>query len=101
MPSGSPRKSIGLESTSWRWRLAIPSVRGMDGKFRDRCDFLDVLEEAVIRHARVRVATKDDRLFIDRVFDVVTENGADYVVFAEQGRMPVDSIRRLVAADAP
>ena len=73
----------------------------MNEKFRDRCDFLDLLEEAVLRRARMRVATKDDRLFVDRVFDVVTEKGEDYVVFAEQGRIAVSAIRRLVPADAP
>ena len=67
----------------------------------DKCDFIDVLEEAVIRHSRVRVATRGDRLFIDRVFDVTTEGGVDFAVFAESGRIPLKDLRRVVPADAP
>ena len=65
----------------------------------DRCDDIDVLEEAVTRRSRVRVITMDDRLFVDRVLDVITEGGRDFARFEREGNLPLDRIRRVSAVD--
>jgi len=46
------------------------------------CDFLDVLEESVLMHARVQVELLDGSSFEDRIRDVVTRDGQDEVIFA-------------------
>ena len=60
-----------------------------------RCDFLDVLEEAVRFRRPVQVQLRDGRRFLAGVRDVVTESGEDYVVFADRDeRVPVTQILR-------
>ena len=57
-----------------------------------RCDFIDVLEEAVLRRRPVAVQLREGDTFIDRLVDVVTEGGDDFAVFAFQGRVAVSEI---------
>ncbi len=64
-----------------------------------RCDFIDVLEEAVLRRSAVAVELRDGSTFIDRVTDVVTEGGKDWAVFAEHERVPVIGIRAMTRAE--
>ena len=69
------------------------------------CDFLDALEGAVVAHRRVYVELKAGGHFVDRPIDVVTENGADYGVFAARGRVAVGDMHAVSDAgpetDAP
>lgn len=64
-----------------------------------RCDFIDVLEEAVLRRSPVAVELRDGTTFIDRVVDVVTESGKDWAVFAQHGRVLVTGIRAMTRAE--
>lgn len=64
------------------------------GQKIDHCDIIDILEESVTAHRAVNVATSDGDAFVDRVRDVVTENGRDFAVFEGHGRMPVAAIRQ-------
>ncbi|MHB8874242.1 MAG: hypothetical protein ACYC8T_11195 [Myxococcaceae bacterium] len=57
-----------------------------------RCSFVDVLEEAVLRRRPVAVRLREGLSFIDRVVDVVTENGDDFAVFAAHPRVSVGEI---------
>lgn len=59
-----------------------------------RCDFIDVLEESVVIHQPVTVALRDGVTFIDRVKDVITQSGEDYVHFQDHGRMALTRIVR-------
>jgi Rho-binding antiterminator len=56
------------------------------------CDFVDVLEEAVLRRSTISVDLRDGRHFSDRVRDVVTEDGADFAVFANHGTIALRDI---------
>jgi hypothetical protein len=47
----------------------------------DRGDVLDLLEEAVVLKRPVAVELRGDRHFVDHVREVVTRDGADWVVF--------------------
>lgn len=58
----------------------------------DRCDLLDVLEEAAVIHKPVKVELRDGQRFVDRVKTVVTESGEDFVVFQDHARVPVTQI---------
>ena len=57
-----------------------------------RCDFIDVLEEAVLRRRAVAVRLRTGEAFIDEVADVVTEQGDDFAVFRSHARVPVGDI---------
>ncbi len=57
-----------------------------------RCDFIDVLEEAVLRRRPVAVQLREGGTFIDEVVDVVTEQGDDFAVFRSHARVPVGDI---------
>ena len=57
-----------------------------------RCDFIDVLEEAVLRRRPVAVQLRAGEAFIDEVVDVVTEQGDDFAVFRSHARVPVGDI---------
>jgi Rho-binding antiterminator len=57
-----------------------------------RCDFIDVLEEAVLRRRPVAVQLRGGETFIDQVVDVVTERGDDFAVFRAHARVPVGDI---------
>jgi Rho-binding antiterminator len=66
-----------------------------------RCDFLDVLEEAVLRHRPVAVQLREGEAFIDEVVDVVTEQGDDFAVFKTHARVPVGNILAVTRAGLP
>ncbi|MFP2925935.1 hypothetical protein ACLESO_12100 [Pyxidicoccus sp. 3LG] len=57
-----------------------------------RCDFIDVLEEAVLFRRPVAVQLRAGDTFIDQVVDVVTEQGDDFAVFRSHARVPVGDI---------
>lgn len=63
-----------------------------------RCDFLDVLEEAAGSRQRVDVELKAGRRFHDRISDVVTEGGKDYVEFEMNGRVAVEDVKSCTRA---
>jgi Rho-binding antiterminator len=58
----------------------------------ERCDFIDMLEESAKMHRPVAVTLRGDTHFSDDVRDVVTENGQDFVLFRDHGRVPVTEI---------
>ena len=58
----------------------------------DRCDFIDVLEEAAVVRRPVSVELRNGSRFVDEVRDVVTERGEDYAVFKDHDRIPVTEI---------
>ena len=64
-----------------------------------RCDFIDVLEEAVLRHRPVAVHLREGEAFIDEVVDVVTEQGDDFAVFKSHERVSVGRIRSVTRAE--
>jgi len=66
-----------------------------------RCDFIDVLEEAVLRRTSVAVRLRDGQAFIDEVVDVVTEKGDDFAVFRSHARVPVGDIAAVTRAEPP
>jgi hypothetical protein len=57
-----------------------------------RCDFIDVLEEAVLRRRPVAVELREGETFIDQMVDVVTEAGVDFAVFRSHPRVAVVEI---------
>lgn len=65
-----------------------------------RCSFIDVLEEAVLRHAPVAVQLREGDIFIDEVVDVITEDGDDFAIFKAHDRIPVGEIRAMTRAEA-
>jgi transcriptional antiterminator Rof (Rho-off) len=65
-----------------------------------RCDFIDVLEEAVLLRRPVAVQLRLGETFIDQVVDVVTEKGVDFAVFRSHARVPVVEIAA-VSRSAP
>jgi hypothetical protein len=56
------------------------------------CDFIDVLEEAVLRSRPVAITLRDGQSFIDEIVDVVTQGGADYAIFRTRGQLAVQEI---------
>jgi transcriptional antiterminator Rof (Rho-off) len=57
-----------------------------------QCDFIDVLEEAVLRRRPVAVQLRAGETFIDQMMDVVTEAGQEFAVFRSHARVPVKEI---------
>jgi Rho-binding antiterminator len=57
-----------------------------------QCDFIDVLEETVVRRRPVAVQLREGETFIDQMMDVVTEAGIDFAVFRSHDRVPVREI---------
>jgi Rho-binding antiterminator len=58
----------------------------------DRCDFIDILEESAVTGLEVSVQLRGGQHFVDRVRDVVTENGEDWAVFREHARIALHDI---------
>jgi Rho-binding antiterminator len=58
----------------------------------ERCDFIDMLEESAKMHRPIAVTLRSNTHFSDDVRDVVTENGQDFVLFRDHGRVPVTEI---------
>lgn len=65
------------------------------------CDVVDILEEAVTLKRAVTVELAGGKRFVDRVRDVVTEDGKDWAVFDAHERTAVDEIRFAAPASAP
>ena len=65
----------------------------------DRCDIVDVLEEAVVARSAVAVELQTGGRFTDQVRDVVTENGEDYAIFKDHARVAVTEIAAANRAD--
>lgn len=63
------------------------------GQSIDRCDIIDLLEESVTTGRQVVVSTSGGLKFTDRVRDVTTESGEDWVEFRDHERMPVSDIQ--------
>lgn len=63
-----------------------------------RCDFIDVLEESVASRRNVAVSLRDGKHFIDRVEDVVTQDGEDWAVFRDHSWVSVSDIEDCVRA---
>ena len=64
-----------------------------------RCDFIDVLEEAVLRRQPVAVQLRGGESFIDAVVDVVTEQGEDFAVFRSHPQVAVGDILAMTRAE--
>ena len=60
-----------------------------------RCDFIDVLEEAVLRRGPVQVQLRSGETFTDVVVDVHTEGGDDFAVFGVHPRVAVGELAAL------
>ena len=58
----------------------------------ERCDFIDMLEESAKTHRSLEVTLRGETRFADDVRDVVTEEGEDYALFRDHGRVPVSDI---------
>lgn len=58
----------------------------------ERCDFIDMLEESAKFHRTIAVTLKANSRFSDKVRDVVTEDGTDYAIFHDHGRVPLSDI---------
>ena len=59
----------------------------------DRCDIIDLLEEAARTGGTVSVQTAGGQRFVDWVRDVETTGGEDFATFREHGRVAVSDIR--------
>lgn len=64
------------------------------------CDFIDVLEEAVLRRRPVAVQLRAGEAFIDQMLDVVTEAGREFAVFRSHARVPVNQIAAVSRSEA-
>lgn len=64
-----------------------------------RCDFIDVLEEAVLTKKPVAVKLTNGESFIDKIQDVVTQGGHDYVDFQLHDRVRVSEIVGMTRAE--
>jgi hypothetical protein len=58
----------------------------------ERCDFIDMLEESAKMHRPLAVTLRGAARFADSVRDVVTEDGEDYALFRDHGRVAVSEI---------
>ena len=64
----------------------------------DRCDFIDVLEESVTTGKNVAVSLRGGQHFIDRVRDVVTQDGEDWAIFRDHAWVSVSDIEECIRA---
>jgi len=65
----------------------------------DQCDIIDMLEEAVTLDRAVAVQLRNNAHFVDRVRDVVTRDGVDWVIFAVHGTVPVSDVHSCARAE--
>ena len=65
------------------------------------CDFLDVLEETVLMHARAKVELLDGTSFEDRIRDLTIEDGQDVVIFADHDPVEVREIAAITREPLP
>jgi hypothetical protein len=69
------------------------------GHLLDRCDILDLLEEAVVSGRAVSVELRSNKRFVDKVRDVVTEGGEEWAVFKHHESVPVGHIHCCARAE--
>jgi hypothetical protein len=62
------------------------------GHIVETCDFLDVLEEAAVLRTEVLIDLRDGGHFTDTVREVTTEDGQDFVLFADHGRLALHAV---------
>ena len=62
------------------------------GHIVESCDFLDVLEEAATLGTEVAIDLRDGGHFTDSVRDVVTEDGQDFALFKNHGRVALHAV---------
>jgi len=62
------------------------------GHIVEKCDFLDVLEEAAVLGTEVVVDLRDGGHFTDHVREVITEDGQDFALFKTHGRLGVHTM---------
>ena len=62
------------------------------GQAMDRCDVLDVLEEAATLGRPVTVALNDGTQFVDEVRELVTREGEDWAAFQKHEVVAVSQI---------
>ena len=58
----------------------------------ERCDYIDMLEESAKMRRPILVTLRGDARFTDLVRDVLTEEGEDYALFRDHGRVAVSDI---------
>src|SRR5688500_2227279 len=75
-PFGAGRLRPSGSTASWS-----PKEEPQMAHLIDRCDIIDMLEESATTGRLVVVQTSGGRRFTDRVRDVVTEAGEDFVDF--------------------
>jgi hypothetical protein len=71
------------------------------GHLLDRCDIIDLLEEAALSGRAVTVELRGDRRFVDQVRDVVTRDGDDFALFENHQSIPVGDIHFCARAEPP
>jgi hypothetical protein len=69
------------------------------GHRMDRCDVLDVLEEAAVSRRAVKVELDNDQQFVDEVRDVTTTDGEDWATFKAHGTVRVTDIHTCERAE--
>jgi Rho-binding antiterminator len=62
------------------------------GHIVEKCDFIDVLEEAAVLGTEVIIDLRDGEQFTDSVRQVITEDGQDFVLFKSHGRLAVHAV---------
>jgi Rho-binding antiterminator len=63
-----------------------------------RCDFVEVLGQSVAGGYNVAVGVRGGQYFIDRVKDVVTQDGEDWVIFRDHAWVAVSDIEECIRA---
>ncbi len=86
-----PGASSALEAAPDVRQISPPEAHAMSHNI-DRCDFIDMLEESAKTHRTLVVTLRGAARFTDHVRDVVTEQGEDFALFREHGRVPVSDI---------
>lgn len=71
------------------------------GHLLDRCDVLDVLEEAVTLRRPLSVELKGGVHFVDEARDVITQDGRDWVQFRDHAQIAVDDISFCAPVEPP
>ncbi len=80
-----------LEAAPDVGQISRPEAHAMSHDV-DRCDFIDMLEESAKTHRTLVVTLRGAAHFADQVRDVVTEQGEDFALFREHGRVAVREI---------
>jgi hypothetical protein len=62
------------------------------GHLLDRCDILDILEEAAMTGRPVSVELRSNRKFVDHVREVVTRDGEDWALFKAHEPVAISDI---------